>query len=321
MKKRKMLKWIIAVVIILAIVADIVVGNYLVTFAIARKDKVNDVAPDPVTKSDAQKMIADNTIIINDKMEKWADKASEEDVSITSDDGLKLKAYYYPSDEDNHLYLILVHGYTGQGKYMRDYAPYYAEKGYSVLIPDLRAHGNSEGSYIGMGWPDRKDMLQWINYIIEKDSQAKIVLHGVSMGGATVMMTSGEDLPDNVIAIVEDCGYTSVWDVFSDELKYLFNLPEFPFLHTASVISRIRAGYSFKEASAILKVQNARVPIIFIHGSEDNFVHTDMVYELYDACPTEKDLYVAEGAGHGQAMYIDPDEYFNRVFTFLEKYE
>ena len=135
------------------------------------------------------------------------------------------------------------------------------------------------------------------------------------------MMTSGEDLPDNVIAIVEDCGYTSVWDVFSDELKYLFNLPEFPFLHTASVISRIRAGYSFKEASAILKVQNARVPIIFIHGSEDNFVHTDMVYELYDACPTEKDLYVAEGAGHGQAMYIDPDEYFNRVFTFLEKYE
>ena len=188
-------------------------------------------------------------------------------------------------------------------------------------MPDLRSHGDSEGDYLGMGLVDRKDLLKWINLLTEKDSEAKIVLHGISMGGATVMMTSGEELPDNVVAVVEDCGYTSVWDVFSDEIESLFHVPTFPLLDTASLISELRAGYGFKEASALSQVSKAKVPIFFVHGSEDNFVHTDMVYSVYEACSTEKELYIAEGAEHGEAMYIDPDVYYEKIFAFLQKYE
>ena len=129
-------------------------------------------------------------------------------------------------------------------------APYY-EAGYQVIAPDLRACGESEGDYVGMGWLDRKDVLQWIDYIIEQDPEAKIVVHGISMGAATTMMTAGESTPDNVKAFVEDCGYTSVWDIFSSELQLRFGLPEFPILYTASGVARLRAGYSFTEASAL----------------------------------------------------------------------
>ena len=102
-----------------------------------------------------------------------------------------------------------------------------------------------------MGWLDKEDVKLWIDYVIAMDPDAEIVLHGVSMGGATVMMTSGEELPSNVKAIIDDCGYTSVWDEFTNEARYLFHISQFPILYTASAISKIRAGYSFQEASAI----------------------------------------------------------------------
>lgn len=202
---------------------------------------------------------------------------------------------------------------------MRHIASAYGLAGWNVLTPDMRAHGESEGVYIGMGWLDRQDVLLWIDYIISLDPEAEIVLHGVSMGAATVMMTAGEDLPENVKGIVEDCGYTSVWDIFADELSALYRLPSFPILNVTEQVARVRAGYGFREASALEQVKKARVPILFIHGSEDNFVHTEMVYPLYDACPTAKDLLVVEGAGHGQAYSKDPELYLETVFAFLEE--
>ncbi len=179
-------------------------------------------------------------------------------VSITSGDGLKLVGDVFNTDSGSHKWLIAIHGYTGKREHMYSYARYYAEKGYNILTPDMRSHGDSEGKLIGMGWLDKDDVKLWIDYVFDMDPEAEIVLHGVSMGGATVMMTSGEDLPDNVKAIIDDCGYTSVWDEFTDEAKYLFNISQFPILHTASIISKVRAGYSFKEASAIDQVKRPK---------------------------------------------------------------
>ena len=125
--------------------------------------------------------------------------------------------------------------------------------------------------------------------------------------------------PEQVKAVVEDCGYTSVWDIFKDELHYLFHLPSFPLLNIASKISSLRAGYSFTEASSLEQIKKAKVPVLFIHGSEDNFVHTDMVYQVYDACPSPKQLLVVEGAGHGNSYSHDPELYFDTVFSFLEE--
>ena len=159
-------------------------------------------------------------------------------------------------------------------------------------------------------------MQDTVNKVWEKIS--KLTDEWVDSAKKTVMMTSGEELPENVKAIIDACGYTSVWDEFTDEAKYLFNTSQFPILYTASAISKIRAGYSFQEASAIEQVKKTNIPIFFIHGSEDNFVNTDMVYSLYEACPTQKDLYVVEGAGHGQSLYLDPELYFEKVFSFID---
>jgi fermentation-respiration switch protein FrsA (DUF1100 family) len=300
------------------LVIDIIAGNWLVTFALSRASASGvAVAPTPTTTEDTQSKVNsvwENMSVLTDS---WVESARKRVVNITSNDGLNLIGDVFNTDESSHKWLIAIHGYTGKREHMYSYARYYAEKGYNILTPDMRSHGESEGKLIGMGWLDKEDVKLWIDYVLSLDPEAEIVLHGVSMGGATVMMTSGEDLPDNVKAIIDDCGYTSVWDEFSDEAKYLFNVSQFPILYTASAISKIRAGYSFQEASALEQVKKTKIPILFIHGSEDNFVNTNMVYSLYDACPTQKDLLVVEGAGHGQSLYLDPDTYFDKVFGFI----
>ena len=195
------------------------------------------------------------------------------------------------------------------------------EAGFNVLLPDLRGHGLSEGDYVGMGWLDRKDVLQWIDWVLAQDSEAEIVLHGVSMGAATTMMTAGEDTPEQVKVFVEDCGYTSVWDIFSSELKLRFGLPEFPILYTASATARAKAGYGFKEASALQQVQNCEKPMLFIHGTADDFIPYEMMGTLYNAKPgTNKATLTAEGAGHGEAMDVLGDTYWNTVFDFEGQY-
>ena len=200
---------------------------------------------------------------------------------------------------------------------MEPYAQWYYENGYHVLSPHMRAHGDSEGAYIGMGWLDRKDMLRWIRTIITQDPQAQIVLHGVSMGAATVMMTSGETLPDNVKAIIEDCGYTSVWDIFSSELHVRFGLPDFPIMHVSNLVSSFKAGYSWKDASALGQVKKSRTPMLFIHGDADDFVPTDMVYPLYESATCEKQLLIVSGAGHAQSRETNSDLYWHTVETFI----
>ena len=320
-RRTRILIVVCAIIVVLLLIADILVGNYLVTFAIGRSSASGAaVAPPSVTSDETNSKVDINIKAMSEKTAAWLETAEVSEVSITSDDGLLLKGNTVRTPEKSDLWAILIHGYTSKKEHMGNYAAYYAEKGFNVLMPDMRGHGESEGDYIGMGWLDRKDVLKWINLIISENPSAVITLHGVSMGGATVMMTAGEELPDNVKAIVDDCGYTSVWDIFSDELQYIFGLPTFPFLNTASIIAKLRAGYTFEEASALEQIKNAKVPMMFIHGSEDNFVHTEMVYRVYEACPTDKELYVAEGAGHGGAVYIDPGVYYDKVFAFLEKH-
>lgn len=317
MKKKLWPKIVLALVIVL-IAGILFGGNYLVNYAIVRQAVSQDVSPESAVTDENQAAMDENAKVIAAQTEEWLAQAEREDAQIVSDDGLTLKGDVFWVDRSGHRWVIAIHGYNGARSGMYNIAGFYGKEGYNVLTPDMRSHGESEGKYIGMGWLDRKDVVKWIAYVTELDPEAEIILHGVSMGGATVMMTAGEELPENVRGIVEDCGYTSVWDIFSDELSYLFHLPEFPLLYAAEGIAKIQAGYGFREASALKQVAKSTVPILFIHGSEDNFVHTEMVYELYEACSSEKELLVVEGAGHGDSYRMDPDLYFGTVFEFLE---
>lgn len=312
-------RWLLipAALILAAVIALGFLGNYLVNFALLRSEE-HDVAPEAITEEDRPVFEA-NKAALEAMTDAWLAEASCEEISLASDDGLTLRADLFVTDETSHDWLIGVHGYTGSREDYRTTAAVYAGKGYNILLPDMRAHGESDGTYRGMGWLDRRDILLWIDEVISRDPEAAIILHGTSMGGATVMMTAGETLPANVKGIVEDCGYTSVWDIFEDELAYLFHLPAHPVLDAADIVCRLKAGYGFREASALEQIRKAAVPILFIHGDRDNFVMTDMVYELYEACPTAKAILVVEGAGHGEANKMDPEAYYSTVFDFIEE--
>ena len=192
---------------------------------------------------------------------------------------------------------------------------YEHELGYNVLMPELHGCGESEGEAIQMGWKDRLDVMQWL-----KTFQADtMVVHGVSMGAATTMMLSGEQMPEGIkdLCFVEDCGYTCVWDEFAGQLKEQFGLPEFPLMHSTSMLCRLRYGWSFAEASALKQVSKCHYPMLFIHGDADTFVPSEMVYPLYEAKPEPKSLWIASGAEHAKSYKEHKAEYISRIRAFV----
>ncbi|MFC7684482.1 alpha/beta hydrolase [Ureibacillus sp. GCM10028918] len=297
------------------------VGNYFYNFALKANDEKEFMVDNPnleesiaVTADVAEAAeLADSQFIAEHEAAA---------MSVVSDDGLQLNLHadYYQNGEENHKWAIAVHGYTSSAEGMTRYIRNFYEQGFHVVAPDLRGHGKSEGNYIGMGWHDRLDTLKWIDEIIESDPKAEIVLFGISMGGATVMMTSGEELPSNVKVIVEDCGYSSVSDVFVYQLDDLFGLPEFPVLNAANTVTKIRAGFDLYKASAVQQVAKSEKPMLFIHGDQDTFVPYEMLNEVFDAAQVDKEKLIIKGAGHGQAENVDPQNYWSTVWEFVGRY-
>lgn len=307
---------IAAIISFLFIVALIIAASfyfYHVGIARAEKDFLEGNA-DLAANADIEDPFAGS--------KEWWNEHTFENWSLISDDGLKLHAYYLPANTPTDKTVILAHGYSGRAEQMSSFAQIYHEDlGYNVLLPDARGHGLSEGHYIGFGWPERKDILNWIQLVMERTGAGtQIVLHGVSMGAATVMMASGEHLPPNVKAIIEDCGYTSVKDQLSYQLKRMYRLPSFPLLQSTSLLTKLRAGYLFEEASALKQIRKSRVPILFIHGSGDLFVPTEMVYQLYENGPAQKQLFIVPDAGHAKALSFDPEGYQREMVQFLAAY-
>ena len=216
---------------------------------------------------------------------------------------------------------MIAHGFGDDKSRMGAYAGMFHEMGYNILVPDDRGAGDSQGNYIRFGWPDRLDYLKWIKQVIRKNgSNSQIVMFGVSMGGATTMMVSGEKTPKQVKAFIEDCGYTSVYDEISYQAKQMYNLPTLPLVPAVSAITKVRAGYGFKQASALKQVKKNKKPMLFIHGTNDKFVPTRMVYPLYKADNGPKKLVLFKGAAHAKSYQSNPKKYEKTVSDFLADY-
>ena len=213
--KKKIFMAVSISILLLVIIAIAIVGNYFYDLALNPEASKTIVFGEDTPQTEEQ-------ILKQMQKEKWLEDTSK-DIQIESKDGLLLHGYEIAGQEENKKWTIVIHGYMSEGKQMIDSSKHFLDMGYNVLIVDLRGHGKSEGDYIGMGWHDRLDIIKWIEYLIKKQPNCEIVLYGVSMGAATVMMTTGEELPGNVKCAIEDCGYTSVWDEFAAQLKDLFN--------------------------------------------------------------------------------------------------
>lgn len=253
--------------------------------------------------------------------EKWAKNAHGQKLERRTEDGYKLIAQEIYTEQESHKWVLLLHGYTGWKEAMYPFAAWYNQQGYHVIVPDMRCHGESGGDFIGMGWTDRLDNMLWIDYILQQDSEAEIVIHGQSMGAASALMMTGEEtLPSNVKAVVSDCAFTEAYTMFKDKMKEWFHLPAFPLLDTANVMLQIRGGYDLKDASALDAVEKSSTPTLFIHGDQDEMISVEMSRELYEAASCEdKELLIVKGAGHAQSQDKDPEGYFGTVQEFFNR--
>lgn len=230
-----------------------------------------------------------------------------------------LHSIYYKNN-GSHLYAISCHGFTGDPSQNNIYARRFYEMGYNVLLPYLRGHGQSEHSYSTMGWLDRLDIIDWINYIVEKDHDAKIVLHGASMGAVTVMNATGEDLPANVICCIEDCGFTTLWEQYCVQMRDMLKFNPEILLKTVNPAVKIKLGFDLKDNSPLTQVKKSKTPTLFIHGDKDTVVPFWMNYPLYQSARCEKERLVVEGTTHAAAGYVYPEIYWDAITKFINKY-
>ena len=262
-------------------------------------------------------------------MRQWTDSLRSggllRDTFVTMPSGERHHAQYLRADSACGRTAIVVHGYKDCSlKYLFIGRMYHRDLGCNVLLPDLHAHGLSDGDCIGMGWNDRHDLACWAavaeRLFRSAGHESRIVMHGISMGAATVMCASGEELPPYIRCFVEDCGYTSVWDQFSKELDEQFHLPEFPLLYMANVLCRLCYGWDFQEASALEQVKKCSLPMLFIHGDADDYVPTWMAYRLYEVKPEPKELWIVPQAAHAASYHDYRAEYTRRIQEFTAKY-
>ncbi len=219
-----------------------------------------------------------------------------------------------------HNWAVCVHGYSAGPEAVSNFGKHYYDQGFNILFPCMRAHSLDKHQYCSMGYYDRYIVCEWIKKIVAEDKDAKILVHGVSMGGATTMLVTGENIPDNVICAVADCGYTNCWDEYHAQIGELLHLPPFPFLPILNKISVLRGNFDFKKCSPIDAVSVSKTPTLFIHGKEDTFVPYSMMDEVYNACKAEKDKLTVPDAVHAVSSLVHPDIYWAKVDEFKAKY-
>lgn len=301
--------------------AVLAVGNYFVDYAILRPEPTAPQAgDDPLAPSfELSPKEQETKDYYKEKGAQWQKDFPPTVLERTSHDGLSLWTHQYRQPVPSHLWMIGVHGYLSSHTSVEDLGYEYFQRGYNVLTPDLRGHGNSEGDYVGMGLHDAQDIIHWVEVILQEDPQAEIVLHGQSMGAATVMIAAGMDsFPQNVFGVIEDCGYTNSYQMMVEQLNYRYNLPAFPIVPLANFMAEFRTNYDLKDANPEEYLKNATVPILFIHGDQDNFVQPYMHTQLFQGYQGPKLSMVVEGADHVASRNLEPERYFSTVFDFLD---
>ena len=258
----------------------------------------------------------------------WARRgAGFRTMTIRSTDGLTLSAKAIPASGECHRWAICVHGYADTHTGMGAYALRYHREGWNVLMPDQRGYGDSEGTYMGWGYLERLDLVGWISLLLRRDPQAEILLHGVSMGAVTVLMTIGGPLPKQVKCAVSDCAFTSM----EEELHHVLTrrrsttgkgveLPAglaIPMLRRAVLH---RDGFDIRDASALKAVEQSTTPTLFIHGGQDLLVPPVMMERLYEAAACPKSRLWVPQAEHATALGTDPVRYWAAVDRFLRRY-
>ena len=328
-KRKRKIFTALCIIILLLVVLYFILVNFLVSAALVPSFMRKLESFQRITDESYAAQVQTSDIQVNRQLalnqtNEWLETVESQSISSTTEDGYTLIAKeFYALDKSttNHKWVLVLHGYTGWKEEMYPFARWYHEQGYHVIAPDLRCQGESEGDFIGMGWTDHYDCTLWIDYILAQDADARIVIHGQSMGAATALMMTGEEsLSDHVAAVISDSSYTDAYSMFGDKVKEWFYLPAFPLVDSARFVLRLRGGYDLMDASALDAVIKSNTPTLFIHGASDAMISVQMSKDLCDAATCDKELLIIEGAGHAQAQDKDPETYYGTIREFLQKY-
>jgi fermentation-respiration switch protein FrsA (DUF1100 family) len=250
----------------------------------------------------------------------WFRAHPGEMVSITSEDGLTLRARYIPGDPKKCI--VLMHGYRSRptNDFCAVASIYHEKMGMSLLLPYQRAHGESDGLVLTLGDRERKDVNLWVNYAAKRVGESGILfLSGVSMGAASVLMSLGYEQPKQLRGVIADCGFTSPAEIIAHVIRTGFHMRKFPFYYSMLLFVKI-AGFSLNRADARKVLAENHIPILFIHGVEDSFVPCWMTRENYAADAGEKEAVYVEKAEHATSYLLEPDRVERKVTEFIQKH-
>lgn len=251
------------------------------------------------------------------------EKKECEKVEIIAHDGIHLVGHWWKCDDARRV-IIAMHGW--RSSWTRDFgliADFFHENQCHVLFAEQRGQNNSGGEYMGFGLTERYDCLDWIKWVNRQDTGSlPVYLCGISMGASTVLMTAGFELPSNVCGIIADCGYTSPHDIWKHVVEKGLNLRYNILVSSiAEDICRSKIQIGPKDYSCVDAMTACKVPVLFIHGTDDDFVPVEMTYENYKACASEKRLLIVPGAGHGMSYVLDKEEYEKAVLEFWKDFD
>ncbi len=245
------------------------------------------------------------------------------EVAITSHDGLRLIGHLRTCEKPKRV-ILAMHGW--RSSWSRDFgmiADFWYENDCDVLFAEQRGQNKSGGDYMGFGMLERYDCLGWIRFLNEHGySNLPIYLGGVSMGASTVLMTSGFSLPDNVRGIVADCGFTSASAIWKHVVKNNMHMSYRGRRDAAAdELCKKRIHIGANAYTTFDALQTNKIPVLFIHGTDDKFVPIEMTYENYKTCSAEKYLFVVPGADHGMSYFSDKEGYETAVKNFWKTYD
>ncbi len=237
------------------------------------------------------------------------------DLYINSFDNLKLHGLFINNNTNKTI--VCVHGYKAKdGLY--DFgmsAKFLNSLGYNLLFVDNRAHGLSQGKYIGFGVLDSIDVNSWIDYLVTNMNQETIILYGMSMGGATVMNAQN----NKAKAIIADCGFASGYDEVAYQIKKMHHLPSFPLVPISNILLKLLAKYSLKDKEAYKSIKNYHNNLLIIHGGKDHFVPTGDAYKIFDNATCHKKILIVPGASHAKSYLKDSKLYEQTIKEFLDE--
>lgn len=248
----------------------------------------------------------------------WLLDHNAQDVFIQSEDGLMLHSFWIPAEKAKGT-VLFAHGY--RSTMLVDFGlafDLYHRMGMNLLVPEQRCHGQSQGRYITFGVKESRDMVCWIQYHNKTYGASPLILSGLSMGATTMLYLVDKPLPANVKGIIADCGFTSPKEILACIFKKTIHLPAAPTLWVTDIVARLFAGFSLDQEDTRRTLANAKLPVLLVHGLDDDFVPCEMTKQAYDACTGPKELLLVKNAGHGVSFLVAREKYIQTIIRFLD---